>query len=107
MLMKQAGVSSIPEVFEHTYRPQGSALFERRLRRSSALLILFLLFQAEFGLAWDRNWHDYLGRNGFWIPPHLMSYTGMAGAGIVALFMVLLETIRYYQGKPEVDNSST
>ncbi len=105
--MKQSGVSIIPEVGEHKHRPPGSVLSERRLRRSSALLIFFLLFQAEFGLAWDRNWHDYLGRNQFLIPPHMMSYTGMGGAGVVALFMVLIETIRYRQRKPGVDKNST
>jgi hypothetical protein len=77
------------------------------LRRSAAFLILYLLFQAEVGLAWDRNWHDYLGRNGFWIPPHLMSYSGIGGAGVVALSMVLIETTRYRQGRPGVNDDST
>ncbi len=105
--MKQTGIYIVPEEFASPLQHTRIESAERRLRRTGAFLIFYLLFQAEFGLAWDRNWHDYLGRNGFWIPPHLMSYTGMAGAGIVALFMVLLETGRYYQGKPEVDNSST
>jgi hypothetical protein len=82
-------------------------LAERRLRRRGALVILYLLFQAEFGLAWDRSWHDYLGRDRFWIPPHIMIYSGMGVTGLVALFMVLIETVRYYQGKPGVDDSST
>lgn len=80
---------------------------ERRLRRGGALLLLYLLFQAEFGLAWDRSWHDYLGRDQFWIPPHILTYTGLGVAGFVALFLVLIETYRYYQRKPGVDNSST
>src|SRR5207248_11285457 len=63
--------------------------------------------QAEFGLAWDRNWHDYLGRNQFWIPPHMMMYTGMGATGLAALIMVLVETIRYRQRKPGVDANST
>lgn len=82
-------------------------LLERRLRRRSALLMLYFLFQAEFGLAWDRSWHDYLGRNDFWIPPHLMSYSGIAMTGLLALILILLETVRYYQRKPGVDDSST
>ncbi len=80
---------------------------ERRLRRRGALLMLYFLFQAEFGLAWDRSWHDYLGRNQFLIPPHIMSYTGIGLTGLVALTLVLIETVRYYQRKPGVDASST
>src|SRR5947207_11952391 len=82
-------------------------LAERRLRRRSALLMLYFLFQAEFGLAWDRSWHDYLGRDQFWIPPHIMSYTGIGVTGLVVLILVLIETVRYYQRKPGVDASST
>ena len=69
--------------------------------------MLYFLFQAEFGLAWDRSWHDYLGRDQFWIPPHIMSYSGIAGTGLVALLLVLIETVRFYQRKPGVDASST
>jgi hypothetical protein len=70
-------------------------------------LMLYFLFQAEFGLAWDRSWHDYLGRDQFWIPPHIMSYTGIGVTGLLALMLVLIETVRYYQRKPGVDASST
>ncbi len=69
--------------------------------------MLYFLFQAEFGLAWDRSWHDYLGRDQFLIPPHIMSYTGIGLTGLVALILVLIETVRYYQRKPGVDASST
>jgi hypothetical protein len=80
---------------------------ERRLRRVSAFVILYLLLQAELGLAWDRNWHDYLGRDQFWIPPHILIYSGFGAAGIVALIVVLMDSRRYRQGKPGVDDSST
>ncbi len=80
---------------------------ERRLRRISAFVILYLLLQAELGLAWDRNWHDYLGRDQFWIPPHILIYSGFGAAGIVALIVVLIDSRRYRQRKPGVDDSST
>ncbi len=66
---------------------------ERRLRRRGALLMLYFLFQAEFGLAWDRSWHDYLGRNQFLIPPHIMSYTGI---GLTAYY----ELYRHRDDRP-------
>jgi hypothetical protein len=80
---------------------------ERRIRQVSAWIMLCLLLFAELGLAWDRRWHDILGRDQFWIPPHIMMYTGVAGTGLIALFIVLLDTRRYYQKKTGVDDSST
>src|SRR2546429_6330785 len=82
-------------------------LSERRLRRVSAWTLLFLVLQAELGLAWDRNWHDTIGRDTFWIPPHIMMYTGIGAAGLVALSVVLLDTLRYYRKAPGVDDAST
>jgi len=84
-----------------------SDLAERRLRRVSAWLILYLLLQAELGLAWDRQWHDLVGRDQFWIPPHIMIYTGIGAAGLIALGMVLLDTFRYRRRAAGVDDSST
>ena len=80
---------------------------ERRIRQGSAWIVLCLLLLAEFGLAWDRRWHDMVGRDQFWIPPHIMMYTGIAGAGLIALCVVLVDTLRYYQKKAGVDDSST
>ena len=82
-------------------------LVERRLRRIGAWLMLILALQAELGLAWDRNWHDLVGRNEFFTPPHIMLYSGIAGSGLIALFVVLLDTYRYYHKKPGVDDNST
>jgi hypothetical protein len=82
-------------------------LAERRLRRIGGWLILILALQAELGLAWDRNWHDLVGRNEFFTPPHIMLYSGIAVSGFIALFVVLVDTYRYYQRKPGVDNNST
>jgi hypothetical protein len=84
-----------------------SDLIERRIRQVSGWIIICLLMEAELGLAWDRSWHDRLGRDQFWIPPHIMMYTGVGGTGLIALFIVLLETVRYNQKKSGVDDSST
>ena len=82
-------------------------LAERRLRRIGAWLMLILALQAELGLAWDRNWHDLVGRNEFFTPPHIMLYSGIAGSGLIALFVVLVDTYWYYQKKAGVDDYST
>jgi hypothetical protein len=82
-------------------------LVERRLRRIGAWLLLILALQAELGLAWDRNWHDLVGRNEFFTPPHIMLYSGIALSGFIALFVVLVDTYRYYKKKAGVDDNST
>ncbi len=80
---------------------------ERRLRRISAWLLLFFLIQGELGAVWDREWHAYVGRDQFWTPPHTLIYSCVAGAGLLALALVLLETFRYRRGIPGVNDAST
>ncbi len=87
--------------------PEQTDITERRLRSIGAWVILVLALQAELGLAWDRNWHDLVGRNEFFTPPHIMLYSGIAISGFIALFVVLFDTYRYYKKKPGVDDSST
>jgi hypothetical protein len=80
---------------------------ERNLRRVSAWLLLLFLLQGELGAVWDREWHAYVGRDQFWTPPHTLIYSCVAGAGILALIVVLWETYRYRHHIPEVDDTST
>jgi hypothetical protein len=80
---------------------------ERRLRRISAWLLLLFLLQGELGAVWDREWHAYVGRDQFWTPPHTLIYSCVAGAGLLALMVVFLETSRYYHQKPGVNDDST
>lgn len=80
---------------------------ERTLRRTGAWLLLCSLVQGELGLAWDIRWHLLLGRNSFWIPPHIMLYSAVGAVGLVALTMVLIETLRYHHGFPGVTDHST
>jgi hypothetical protein len=80
---------------------------ERRIRQTSGWIMLCLMLLAELGLAWDRRWHDIVGRDQFWIPPHIMMYSGVAGTGLITLGIVLVDTRRYYQKKAGVDESST
>jgi hypothetical protein len=80
---------------------------ERILRRACAWTILVFLILGELGLGWDIQWHALVGRDRFWTPPHILIYTAVGGAGLVSLFMVLLDTLRYRRKAPGVDDSST
>src|SRR5579872_3910620 len=81
-------------------------LSERTLRRTGAWLLLCSLLPGELGLAWDIRWHLWLGRNSFWIPPHMMLYSAVGAVGLIALAMVLIETLRYHHDFPGVNDRS-
>src|ERR1700738_5125683 len=68
---------------------------ERRIRRITAWVTLVLLISGQLGAAWDREWHANVGRDQFWTPPHTLIYSSVAGAGLIALGMVLAATFRY------------
>ncbi|HVB24575.1 MAG TPA: hypothetical protein VNG51_21745 [Ktedonobacteraceae bacterium] len=80
---------------------------ERRLRRISAWLMFIFLLQGQLGAIWDREWHYYVGRDQFWTPPHTLIYSCVTGAGLIALTVILTDTIRYYRHAPGVDDTST
>jgi hypothetical protein len=53
-----------------------------------------------WGLTWDIQWHLLIGRDTFWIPPHLMMYGGIT-AGLLATVAVLAwDTIAARRGAP-------
>ncbi len=80
---------------------------ERLLRRTAAWTMLLLLLSGELGSIWDREWHFYVGRDQFWTPPHTLIYLSVAGAGFLALTVVLADTVRYFKHTPGVDDTST
>jgi hypothetical protein len=51
-----------------------------------------------WGLTWDIQWHLLIGRDTFWIPPHMMMYGGIT-AGLLVVFAVLaLDTMADRRG---------
>jgi hypothetical protein len=57
-----------------------------RARLFSAATVLLGVFFMGMGTSWDIHWHATVGRESFWIPPHLVLYAGtiLAVAGAVA-----------------------
>ncbi len=99
----QATVSDSLDVKQEVRIDKG----ERRLRRVAAWAMLFFLLQGELGAIWDREWHFYVGRDWFWTPPHTLIYSCVSGAGLIALAVVLTDTVRYNRHRPGVDDTST
>src|SRR5262245_22121226 len=47
-----------------------------------------------WGVQWDIRWHLVIGRDSFWIPPHVMTYAGVALITVISLAVLALETWR-------------
>jgi hypothetical protein len=43
---------------------------------------------------WDIQWHVLIGRDSFWIPPHLITYAGVSAAVFLSFGMLFWETWR-------------
>jgi len=80
---------------------------ERRFRLFAAAALVSMQTLAAVGLGWDIQWHRWLGRDSFLTPPHLIIYTGVVGAGLICIAVVLIETERYWRRVPGVDRTST
>src|SRR3954454_14554819 len=61
-------------------------------------MLLLLALVGAFGNAWDLFWHITIGRDSFWIPPHTMMYAAVALSGLIALAVVLGDTLRRADG---------
>jgi hypothetical protein len=53
-----------------------------------------------WGLTWDIQWHLLIGRDTFWIPPHLMMYSGVTAGFLVAVLVLALDTRDRRRGDP-------
>lgn len=79
-----------------------------RLRHAALFGVVITLFMTAFGGQWDVNWHMYVGRDWFWIPPHVLIYSGVAGAGLIALMVTAWSSLyassktRGYLGLPRL-----
>ena len=53
-----------------------------------------------WGLTWDIQWHLRIGRDSFWIAPHVMMYAGVTAGFVVAFGVLALETWQARGGRP-------
>jgi len=62
------------------------------MRRAAVWLLLAAKLVAGWGLGWDIRWHLLVGRDSFWIPPHVLTYAAVTAAVVVAFGVVAAET---------------
>lgn len=64
------------------------------LRRAVLWALMAAKVATGWGVQWDIQWHVLVGRDSFWIPPHLITYAGVSAAVFLSFGMLFWETWR-------------
>jgi hypothetical protein len=70
------------------------------VRRAALWVMVGAKIIGGWGLGWDIRWHLMIGRDSFWIPPHVMTYFSVAVTAMVALGVLALQTRAARAGHP-------
>src|SRR3989442_10228567 len=70
------------------------------LRRRAFWALLAAKLVGGFGVGWDIRWHLVIGRDSFWIAPHLMTYAAVVVAAAISLGVLVVETWQARRGTP-------
>ena len=62
------------------------------LKRAALWALLVSKIVTGWGVQWDIQWHVLIGRDSFWIPPHLITYAGVSAAVFLSFGMLFWET---------------
>ena len=62
------------------------------LRRRALWALLAAKLVGGWGVGWDIRWHLVIGRDSFWIAPHLMTYLAVSAAALISLGVLVVET---------------
>jgi hypothetical protein len=71
----------------------------RDLRRIALWSLLVAKAVAGIGVGWDIRWHVVIGRDSFWIAPHIMTYAGVAAAALLSFGVLAVETLAARRGR--------
>ena len=79
-------------------RDGGGALAATRdslaVYRAAFWLLLAAKVVTGWGVQWDIQWHVLIGRDTFWIAPHLMTYAGVTAVVLVSFGVLAWDTLR-------------
>jgi hypothetical protein len=73
-------------------RAGSDAVVQEQVRFITLLALAALKLFNLFGSIWDIQWHASIGRDSFWIPPHMVAIGGFVAALTLALAAVTYET---------------
>jgi hypothetical protein len=68
-------------------------------RRAALWALLAAKLVAGWGVGWDIQWHILIGRDSFWIAPHVMTYAGVTAAVLISLGVLAYETLLFRRGR--------
>jgi hypothetical protein len=66
--------------------------------RAGLWLLLAAHLVTVWGTQWDIQWHLLIGRDSFWIPPHLMTYSGVTAIVLVSFGVLAWTTAQALRG---------
>lgn len=72
-----------------------------RVARAGLWTLLAAHIVAGWGTQWDIRWHLTIGRDSFWIPPHVMTYSGVTVIVLVSFGVLAWTTVRARGGRRE------
>ena len=71
------------------------------LYRVALWVLLGANILAAWGVQWDIQWHVLIGRDSFWIPPHVMTYSGVTLVVLASFGVLARDTLRHLAaGRP-------
>jgi hypothetical protein len=75
----------------------------RAARVAAFWLVLAAKATGGWGVQWDIRWHVLIGRDSFWIAPHLLTYAGVTLTALLALGILARDTGRARRGQADPD----
>ncbi len=69
------------------------------LYRVALWVLLGANLLAGWGVQWDIQWHVRIGRDTFWIPPHVMTYSGVTILVLASFGVLARDTLRRLAGR--------
>src|SRR5580765_3670055 len=68
------------------------------VRRRALWALLAAKLVGGWGVGWDIRWHLTIGRDSFWIAPHVMTYASVVVACAISFGVLVVETWRAREG---------
>jgi hypothetical protein len=69
------------------------------LRAAAFWALIAAKMLGGWGVQWDIRWHLLIGRDSFWIPPHVMTYTGVTVGALLAFGVLARDTAKTRRGE--------
>src|SRR2546422_3845367 len=74
------------------------------LRRRALWALLAAKLVGGWGVGWDIRWHLVIGRDSFWIAPHLMTYIAVTAAAVISLGVLVASCSRSEEHTSELQS---